>query len=164
MSHGVPSSARCTDAVDRRSLWFFGARIQESCSRKCPNGLRVSSPSILSRFNTHLDSYSIIYTLFLGFSISIGSELWYLVDPKSKHDAAAAAVNTYTLDGTFAANNASQSFAGSWTFTNSTSSGTSTQASLQQGNVMCYRDPSWEWWRQRFVPYFCVRGRVTDRA
>ncbi|GAA5899654.1 hypothetical protein JCM5296_001388 [Sporobolomyces johnsonii] len=106
--------------------------------------------------------YAIIYTLFLGFSISVGSDVFYLFDPSARQDdyEAALASTAYTLDGTFTASNASQSFAGQFTFTNSTAQDNTasgqTQASLNKGSVMCYRDPSWQWWRQGATFYWLI--------
>jgi uncharacterized membrane protein YjjB (DUF3815 family) len=96
--------------------------------------------------------------LFLGFSISVGSDFFYLFDPASRraHDAAlAAAANTVTTDGTFSAMNGSVLWNGTWTFANATVGAvTASQASLQKGNVMCVRDPSWEWWRSDVSAYW----------
>lgn len=94
----------------------------------------------------------IIYTLFLGFSIAIGSDVFYLFDPSSRKIASDQNLSIMTLDGTFVANNVSQSFEGSFSFTNQTQTIVSqTTASLQKGSIMCYRDPSWQWWRQGCV-------------
>jgi len=93
--------------------------------------------------------YAIIYTLFLGFSIAVGSDVFYLFDPSSRAIAADHGMTVTTLDGTFIANNVTQSFEGSFSFTNATQSIVSQNtASLQKGKVMCYRDPEWQWWRQ----------------
>ncbi|KAM0751263.1 DUF1212-domain-containing protein, partial [Meredithblackwellia eburnea MCA 4105] len=58
--------------------------------------------------------YAIIYTLFLGFSIAVGSDLFFLFDPSARH------------------------------------------AQATKGNIMCYRDPSWEWWRQGASVYWLI--------
>ncbi|GAA5947730.1 hypothetical protein JCM3765_001056 [Sporobolomyces pararoseus] len=101
--------------------------------------------------------YAIIYTLFLGFSIAIGSDVFYLFDPKSRQVASEQHLSTITLDGTFVANNVSESFEGSFSFTNQTQTVVSqTTASLQKGKVMCYRDPSWQWWRQGASIYWLI--------
>ncbi|GAA6030523.1 hypothetical protein JCM8097_006187 [Rhodosporidiobolus ruineniae] len=100
--------------------------------------------------------YAIIYTLFLGFSIAVGSDVWYLFDPSSRSSSYIPSTGT-TIEGTFASSNSSIAWQGSFTFTNS-SSGIidATQASLQKGSVMCYRDPSWEWWRQGISIYWLI--------
>ena len=92
----------------------------------------------------------IIYTLFLGFSISVGSDLFFLFDPAGRVSTTVAAAATATvLQGTFQSDNTTDSFMGTFSFTNATTTVSTAQASLQKGNVMCYRDPSWQWWRQR---------------
>ncbi|KAL8276960.1 hypothetical protein RQP46_010595 [Phenoliferia psychrophenolica] len=103
--------------------------------------------------------YAIIYTLFLGFSIVIGSDLYFLFDPAARHAGeVATAVSATVLQGTFSASNTSDSFMGSFSFTNTTATVSTAQASLQKGNVMCYRDPSWEcagaYWLFLLVPGF----------
>ncbi|GAA5828749.1 hypothetical protein JCM3766R1_003807 [Sporobolomyces carnicolor] len=101
--------------------------------------------------------YAIIYTLFLGFSIAIGSDVFYLFDPSSRKIASDQNLSIMTLDGTFVANNVSQSFEGSFSFTNQTQTIVSqTTASLQKGSIMCYRDPSWQWWRQGASIYWLI--------
>ncbi|GAA5821568.1 hypothetical protein JCM10212_006518 [Sporobolomyces blumeae] len=101
--------------------------------------------------------YAIIYTLFLGFSIAVGSDVFYLFDPSSRHLDSDHGLSVVTLDGTFIANNASQSFSGAFSFTNQTQTIVSqTTASLQKGSVMCYRDPSWQWWRQGASIYWLI--------
>ncbi|GAA5872386.1 hypothetical protein JCM16303_004503 [Sporobolomyces ruberrimus] len=101
--------------------------------------------------------YAIIYTLFLGFSIAIGSDVFYLFDPSSRKQASEHNLSVMTLDGTFVANNVSQSFEGSFSFTNQTQTIVSqTSASLQKGSIMCYRDPAWPWWRQGASIYWLI--------
>jgi len=102
--------------------------------------------------------YSIIYTLFLGFAISVGSDVFYLFDPSARraHDAATgAAASTVSTDGTFSAMNGSVMWTGTWTFANATAAAVdNTQASLQKGNVMCVRGADWEWWRSDVSAYW----------
>lgn len=102
--------------------------------------------------------YSIIYVLFLGFAISVGSDFFFLFDPSARriHDAtAAASASTYTTDGTFSAMNGTVLWTGAWTFANASSSAIdNTQASLQKGNVMCVRGADWEWWRADVSAYW----------
>ncbi|GAA5935400.1 uncharacterized protein JCM15063_001023 [Sporobolomyces koalae] len=101
--------------------------------------------------------YAIIYTLFLGFSIAVGSDVFYLFDPSSRQVAASQHPSVMTLDGTFIANNVSQSFEGSFSFTNQTQTIVSqTTASLQKGSIMCYRDSAWPWWRQGASIYWLI--------
>ncbi|GAA5887013.1 hypothetical protein JCM6882_009415 [Rhodosporidiobolus microsporus] len=100
--------------------------------------------------------YAIIYTLFLGFSIAVGSDVFYLFDPKARASAYQAKATTTVL-GTFTGGNSTLEWQGAFTFTNQTNSIVdATQASLQKGSVMCYRDPQWEWWRQGISIYWLI--------
>ncbi|KAG8834067.1 hypothetical protein FRC17_009630 [Serendipita sp. 399] len=94
--------------------------------------------------------YAIIYSLFLGFGLTIGSDLYYILDPRAKRERlheAMRATPTTTLHGRFISENSTAfpSFEGSFTFANSTErydSGGST--------VQCFRDPAWPWYQQDF--------------
>lgn len=99
--------------------------------------------------------YAIIYSLFLGFGIAIGSDFYFLLDPVArKDDGSLDGSSAYTLSGTFNAVNGTSPFglSGSWTFNNATVD--TTHSELFKGNVACPRDPSWEWWRSTVSPYF----------
>jgi uncharacterized membrane protein YjjB (DUF3815 family) len=99
--------------------------------------------------------YSIIYSLFLGFGIAIGSDFYFLVDPTArKGDNSLDGSTAYTLEGTFSALNGTSPYtlSGSWTFNNSTRD--AAHAALFKGDVACPRDPSWQWWRSTVSPYF----------
>ncbi|KZO92890.1 DUF1212-domain-containing protein [Calocera viscosa TUFC12733] len=89
--------------------------------------------------------YSVLYVVVLGMGLSIGSQIYCDI---ASYSASASAVET--IDGIFVAQNGTAPFfEGSFTFTNETSSITS----LEQGNVNCFRDPSWPWWRQSLSQY-----------
>ncbi|GAA6003791.1 hypothetical protein JCM10207_003601 [Rhodosporidiobolus poonsookiae] len=100
--------------------------------------------------------YAVIYTLFLGFSIAIGSDVWYLFDPSSRTQSYDPQ-STTTVQGTFTSSNATFSWEGAFTFTNQTGAIVdATQASLQKGSVMCYREADWAWWRQGISIYWLI--------
>ncbi|KAF8641114.1 hypothetical protein AX17_000756 [Amanita inopinata Kibby_2008] len=93
--------------------------------------------------------YAIIYTLFLGFGLTIGSDFYFLVDRHARHiyyHSTASDNLTYT-HGHFVLINAS-------TLTNITSVGgvlgQTIVLSREEDNLVkgCYRDPSWGWLRQ----------------
>ncbi|WWD18316.1 hypothetical protein CI109_102766 [Kwoniella shandongensis] len=113
--------------------------------------------------------YAIIYSLFLGFGITIGSDLFYVLDRPARRasQAALAAAQSYaTVHGSFypeGANGLAQPlFNGTFTFSNATTD--QITSNLQQGAIICVRDPSWPWYRQGmpqiylilFVPFFSV--------
>ncbi|BGP21069.1 hypothetical protein JCM10213_007587 [Rhodosporidiobolus nylandii] len=100
--------------------------------------------------------YAIIYTLFLGFSIAVGSDVFYLFDPSAREQQRDPS-NSVSVSGTFLGANSSMSWEGAFTFTNQTVAVVdATQASLQKGKVMCYRNPEWEWWRQGISIYWLI--------
>ncbi|KAH9810427.1 hypothetical protein DFH28DRAFT_498549 [Melampsora americana] len=98
--------------------------------------------------------YAVIYSLFLGFGISIGSDFYYLLDPNARRIAAMHATSqSYSLAGSFSGLNGTLPVMdGKFTLTNS-SAGTN-DALLKQGNIQCYRNPEWEWWRQSINPWW----------
>ncbi|WVR06201.1 hypothetical protein IAU60_003231 [Kwoniella sp. DSM 27419] len=120
--------------------------------------------------------YAIIYSLFLGFGITIGSDLFYVLDRPARRASQAAlrAAQSYvTVEGSFNANNMfnlTSSTTGEvmplWTGTFTFSNATTDQitSNLQQGSIICVRDPNWPWWRQGmpqlylilFIPIFSV--------
>ncbi|OAV94801.1 hypothetical protein PTTG_01049 [Puccinia triticina 1-1 BBBD Race 1] len=97
--------------------------------------------------------YAVIYSLFLGFGISIGSDFYYLLDPKARHfTEMQSATRVYTLSGSFSGMNGTiPGMVGDFTFSNGTGSG---EGGLHQGRIQCYREPQWEWWRQSASPYW----------
>ncbi|CAD6577107.1 MAG: hypothetical protein CYPHOPRED_000161, partial [Cyphobasidiales sp. Tagirdzhanova-0007] len=98
--------------------------------------------------------YAIVYSLFLGFGLAIGSDMYFLVDPASRDPTGTSGATTFTVAGLFNAVNGTSPYnnlSGSFTFTNQTTD--SANNNLFKGNIMCARDPSWEWWRQSITPY-----------
>lgn len=84
-----------------------------------------------------------------GFGLTIGSDLYFILDPHARAAqlAATAGLSQIVVQGTFAASN-STAFAGSFTFSNSTYD-SSIDTSSAPGDV-CFRDPSWPWYLQPF--------------
>ncbi|KAA1096954.1 hypothetical protein PGT21_032365 [Puccinia graminis f. sp. tritici] len=101
--------------------------------------------------------YAVIYSLFLGFGISIGSDFYYLLDPKARHNTQmqqATQSHVYTLSGSFNGMNGTiPGMIGDFTFSNGTA-GVTGEGELHQGRIQCYREPHWEWWRQPASPYW----------
>ncbi|KAF8349736.1 hypothetical protein F5887DRAFT_942173 [Amanita rubescens] len=81
--------------------------------------------------------YAIIYTLFLGFGLTIGSDFYFLVDRHARHAYYRSTVNPQF------------SYAHGH-FRLSNGSGPATSISGSDKNLVkgCYRDPSWGWLKQ----------------
>jgi Putative threonine/serine exporter len=92
--------------------------------------------------------YAIIYSLFLGFGLTIGSDLYLIVDSRARSSRVAQVaqnISVVSVHGTFIADNSTTipEFSGSFTFSN----GTKIDADTKLG---CYHDPSWPWYQQNF--------------
>jgi uncharacterized membrane protein YjjB (DUF3815 family) len=110
--------------------------------------------------------YAIIYSLFLGFGITIGSDLFYVMDPGSRHrdaEAAAALNHMITVTGSFAQSVADTSpnyisdfvpFNGTFTFSNS--SVDAVGAGLSKGAVICTRAADLPWFQQGMPPIYQI--------
>ena len=127
--------------------------------------------------------YAIIYSLFLasvprspwilanqqGFGITIGSDLFYVVDPPARR--AAEALFDYATFTTVTGSFTSFPFAdalddagmgqlgwnGTFTFSNATTDQILT--AYQAGSITCPREPDWPWWRQS-MPAIYLLGFV----
>ncbi|KAH9898182.1 hypothetical protein C8Q73DRAFT_683941 [Cubamyces lactineus] len=92
--------------------------------------------------------YAIIYTLFLGFGLTIGSDFYLLVNPHARRNLAATAMlDSETFHGYLLNSNTSlplSQLGGTFTFMETADSGTS---HIIKG---CYRNPAWPWYRQPF--------------
>jgi hypothetical protein len=116
--------------------------------------------------------YALIYTLFLGFGLQIGSDLYLLFDANARHHLAslnAALSRTIIYTGSFAIDNGTltspelPSF-GSFTFTN----GSAPLATHMHGG--CYRPPESQWYLQPFpfwsqfitVPLFSTLSSLSN--
>jgi uncharacterized membrane protein YjjB (DUF3815 family) len=116
--------------------------------------------------------YALIYTLFLGFGLQFGSDLFLLFDPSARHELdtlAARAAAAITVTGSYIADpsaNIPQKLAraGSFTFTPSTPF---VRQNIVQG---CYRPPTFPWYLQPFpwwsqfiiVPLFSVFSSLNN--
>jgi len=119
--------------------------------------------------------YALIYTLFLGFGLQIGSDFYLLLDPGARQDllALASRMNTVlTITGTMVSDNSTsyttinggRPFSGTFTFTNS--------APLLKEHIVvgCYRPPTFPWYLQPFpfwtqfiiVPTFSVCSSLAN--
>ncbi|WWC70587.1 uncharacterized protein I206_104538 [Kwoniella pini CBS 10737] len=120
--------------------------------------------------------YAIIYSLFLGFGITIGSDLFYVFDRNARiaSQAATKAAQSYIeIQGSFFSNSDTFNstaitglpiplFNGTFTFSNKSTD--QITSNLNQGSIICVRDPNWPWWRQGmpqiylilFIPIFSV--------
>ncbi|KAG8705603.1 hypothetical protein FRC08_001582 [Ceratobasidium sp. 394] len=111
--------------------------------------------------------YAIVYSLFLGFSLTIGSDLYFLVDVGARHrrEQATQALDSQTIiHGTFKSDNTSIfPFNGTFVFKNVTANLPSNSYYQAKG---CYRDSNWPWylrtlpeWTLFFlVPLFSLFG------
>lgn len=116
--------------------------------------------------------YALIYTLFLGFGLQFGSDLFLLFDPSARHELdtlSARAAAAITVTGTYIADaNATipQKLArrGTFTFTPSTPI---VRANIVQG---CYRPASFPWYLQNYpwwsqfiiVPVFSILSSLNN--
>ncbi|OBZ76083.1 Pheromone-regulated membrane protein 10 [Grifola frondosa] len=118
--------------------------------------------------------YALIYTLFLGFGLQIGSDFYLLFDQGARHELAALAARmtgAVSISGTFASDNGTFSdinsgnpLVGTFTFTNST-------PYLREHILLgCYRPPSFPWYLQPFpwwaqffiVPMFSIMSSLAN--
>jgi hypothetical protein len=111
--------------------------------------------------------YAIVYSLFLGFSLTIGSDLYFLVDVSARHrrEQATAVFESQTIiHGQFKSDNISIfPFNGTFSFKNTTAGIPSTSHYQAKG---CYRDIGWPWYLHAFpewtlfflVPLFSLFG------
>jgi hypothetical protein len=115
--------------------------------------------------------YALIYTLFLGFGLQIGSDLYLLFDANTRHqlDSLNAAIaRTVVYTGSFVIDNGTltrpelPSF-GSFTFTN----GSTLSMHMHEG---CYRPPDYPWYLHPFpfwsqfitVPLFSILSSLSN--
>ncbi|ORY35057.1 hypothetical protein BCR39DRAFT_516439 [Naematelia encephala] len=118
--------------------------------------------------------WAIVYTLFLSFGLSIGSQIWDAFGPAqlSADDisTSGSSLQSVTIQGSFTSNSSSwdQTFNnGTFTFQNGTS------AATQATTVACYRNPNWDywwyvkpsaWWLFLLVPVFAFSLAIWFRA
>lgn len=116
--------------------------------------------------------YALIYTLFLGFGLQIGSDLYLLFDANTRHRLASlseALSRTMIYTGSFVVDNGTLTGQelpnfGSFTFTNG-----STPSSMHMHDG-CYRPPEFPWYLQSFpfwsqfitVPLFSTLSSLSN--
>ncbi len=179
----VACTAECSATLlfPRRPLSAFFPGISFVGSSRCrlrafvtQQGLVSSSLELASK-NILCGSvkmvYALIYTLFLGFGLQIGSDLYLLFDANTRHQLAsfdAAMSRTVIYTGSFVIDNGTStrpelpSF-GSFTFTN----GSTPSMHMREG---CYRPPEYPWYLQPFpfwsqfitVPLFSILSSLNN--
>jgi len=116
--------------------------------------------------------YAIIYSLFLGFGIAIGSDMYFLLDPAARQSMWVPLNNEVEVKGTFTLGNSSMistmmpglnetmlpnatipfpsapMWDGTFSFTNGTTN------ALNTGSINCEHRPEWPWYRQNISPWF----------
>ncbi|KAF9451649.1 DUF1212-domain-containing protein [Macrolepiota fuliginosa MF-IS2] len=114
--------------------------------------------------------YALIYTLFLGFGLQIGSDFYLLLDPLYRaqlEQVASSISNTLSLSGTWVADNSTTvavPLIGTWTFNHNTSPA---QYDIING---CYRPSHFPWFLQPFptwtsfiiVPLFSLLSSLAN--
>ncbi|KAH0838169.1 DUF1212-domain-containing protein [Lanmaoa asiatica] len=110
--------------------------------------------------------YAIIYTLFLGFGLAIGSDIYLVINPHARRALEKNQTPSYrVLHGSFQAENGTFPL-GEAVF------GFAKAASLDANYLLrgCYREPNWPWWRQplpwwllpALVPTYCVASSLVN--
>lgn len=93
--------------------------------------------------------YAIIYTLFLGFGLTIGSDLYLVLNKHARHNLDKTEAERYTMyHGTFHAENGTSPVPGGAIF------GFAQTNDPRMVNG-CYREPSWPWWRKE-LPWWTL--------
>ncbi|KAF8140418.1 DUF1212-domain-containing protein [Boletus edulis] len=99
--------------------------------------------------------YAIIYTLFLGFGLAIGSDIYLVIDPRARRALEKSQTPSYRmLHGHFQAQNGTFSLGG-------VVFGFAKAASLDKNYLLrgCHREPDWPWWRQP-LPWWLLPALV----
>lgn len=93
--------------------------------------------------------YAIIYSLFLGFGIAIGSDLYFVLDPHARAEQWVPLDSATEVKGAFTMSNETMPL---WEGTFSFSNGTKNK--LNTGSINCEREADWPWYRQEISPWF----------
>ncbi|KAF8560209.1 DUF1212-domain-containing protein [Imleria badia] len=99
--------------------------------------------------------YAIIYTLFLGFGLAIGSDIYLVIDPRARRALQKNQTPSYrVLHGSFHAEN------GTFPLGEAVL-GFAKAASLDKNYLLrgCHREPNWPWWRQP-LPWWLLPALV----
>ncbi|KAG9084638.1 hypothetical protein FRC07_013584, partial [Ceratobasidium sp. 392] len=160
----LPSGIFCYSAISSAGVVLILPGFMVLCS-----SLELASKNLISGSVKMV--YAIVYSLFLGFSLTIGSDLYFLVDAGARHRREQA---TQLLDsqaivhGIFKSDNTSIfPFNGTFIFKNLTSDLPSTSHYQAKG---CYRDNNWPWYLHTFpewslfflVPLFSLFGSFSS--
>ncbi|PSS34048.1 hypothetical protein PHLCEN_2v1952 [Hermanssonia centrifuga] len=163
-------------SVIRSQVFCYTAISSASVVSILPGYLILTSSLDLASRNILCGSikmvYALIYTLFLGFGLQFGSDLFLLFDESARHELdtlAARAAAAITVTGTYIADNDAAipdglATIGSFTFTPSTPF---IRQNISQG---CYRPPAFPWYLQSFpwwtqfiiVPIFSILSSVNN--
>ncbi|KAI9461759.1 DUF1212-domain-containing protein [Boletus coccyginus] len=99
--------------------------------------------------------YATIYTLFLGFGLAIGSDIYLVINPRARRALERSQMPSYTVfHGSFQAGNGTFPLGGA-VF------GFAQAASLDRNYLLrgCHREPNWPWWRQP-LPWWLLPALV----
>ncbi|CEL59355.1 Pheromone-regulated membrane protein 10 OS=Candida glabrata (strain ATCC 2001 / CBS 138 / JCM 3761 / NBRC 0622 / NRRL Y-65) GN=CAGL0G04433g PE=3 SV=1 [Rhizoctonia solani AG-1 IB] len=156
----VPSGIFCYSAISSAGVVLILPGYMVLCS-----SLELASKNLISGSVKMV--YAIVYSLFLGFSLTIGSDLYFLVDKSARYrreEATAIMASQVTIHGQFKSDDISIfPFNGTFIFRNATADIPSNSHYQAKG---CYRDPNWPWYLQEFpgwtllilVPLFSLFG------
>lgn len=163
----------------RSQVFCYTAISSSSIIGILPGYLILSSSLELASKNIVCGSvkmvYALIYTLFLGFGLQIGSDLYLLFDRSARHELASLAArmtSSVTVSGLFVSDNTTSiaselnrgTINGAFTFTNSTPF---IREYIIDG---CYRPPEFPWYLQPFpwwtqfiiVPIFSILSSLAN--
>ncbi|EJF61275.1 hypothetical protein DICSQDRAFT_61293 [Dichomitus squalens LYAD-421 SS1] len=173
----VSFAARGLSSI-RSQVFCYTAISSASIIGILPGYLILSSSLELASKNIVCGSvkmvYALIYTLFLGFGLQIGSDIYLLFDRSARHELAALAARMMTTasitgtfvsdNGTFANINHGEPLTGTFSFTS--------EAPFHREHIVdgCYRPPSFPWYLQKFpwwtqfiiVPIFSVLSSLAN--
>ncbi|KAJ7044483.1 hypothetical protein C8F04DRAFT_1206851 [Mycena alexandri] len=155
----VSFTARALSSI-RAEIFCYTAISSAGIIGILPGYLILSSSLELASKNIVCGSvkmvYALIYTLFLGFGLQIGSDFYLLLDSSARrklYDLAASLSTSETVSGTWTADNNTQNTTipstGTWTFVHMISPHT---ADIIDG---CFRPPHFAWYLQPF-PGWCA--------
>ncbi|QRW15858.1 pheromone-regulated membrane protein [Rhizoctonia solani] len=155
----IPSGIFCYSAISSAGVVLILPGYMVLCS-----SLELASKNLISGSVKMV--YAIVYSLFLGFSLTIGSDLYFLVDKSARHrreEATAIMASQVTIHGQFKSDNMTVfPFNGTFIFKNITGYPSSSHYQAKG----CYRDPNWPWYLHEFpawtlfilVPLFSLFG------
>ncbi|KDQ08275.1 hypothetical protein BOTBODRAFT_139159 [Botryobasidium botryosum FD-172 SS1] len=97
--------------------------------------------------------FAIVYSLFLGYALTLGSDLWYIIDSEGRKNREIAAQGFERFEfthGSFVSDNLTtvEALTGLFTFANQTASNLPNP--YHYVPTGCYRDPDWPWYRQQY--------------